>query len=109
MEGGRPSPGLDSVPETVPASSAARAHVDGAEREDEAPGTAGAGPGRLHGAGAELAVAAGQQLQAGALRLGQSWRVETAVSEVALVAGADPQSGEARVVLRLHLQGGDFN
>ena len=56
MEGGRSGSGLDSVPETVPASSAARAHVDGAEREDEAPGTAGAGPGRLHGAGAELAV-----------------------------------------------------
>ena len=55
------------MPETVPASSAARAHVDGAEREDEAPGTAGAGPGRLHGAGTELAVA-GQQLQAGGLR-----------------------------------------
>ena len=48
----------------------------------------GTGPGRLHGAGAELAVAAGQQLQAGAVRPGpaEGRREETAVRQVALVA-----------------------
>ena len=66
MERRRPGYGPDSVPETV-GPPAAQTDVDWAEREDEAPGTAGAGPGRLHGAGTELAVA-GQQLQAGGLR-----------------------------------------
>ena len=69
MERRRPGYGPDSVPETVDCSPAAQTDVDGAEREDEAPGTAGARPGRLHGAGAELAVA-GQQLQTGGLRPG---------------------------------------
>ena len=102
----RPGDGPDSVPESwLPP--AGQTDVDRTEREDEAPGTAGAGPGRLHGAGTQLAVA-GQQLQAGGVRPGpgQGGRVETAVREVALVAGTDPQRVEGLVLAAAHLAGG---
>ena len=106
MERRRPGSGGDSVPETLPLP-AGQTDVDWAEREDKAPGTAGAGPGRLHGAGTELAVA-GHQLQAGGLGpgLGQGRRVETAVREVALVAGADTERVEGLVLVAAAPRGG---
>ena len=82
--------------------------VDGAQGEGETPRTAGAGPLQLHGAGAELAVAGGQHAEAGAglgvlcdvqadgqlSGLGQGRRVETAVTELTLVARTDGEGLE---------------